>query len=189
MGPLKVRALAIASVLGVIAGLLMPGVLLAQSQEIQSIGVIDAQKIYLEATAVKTLQQNIDRQRDTFQGELREKEKVLREADQELARQRAILSAEAFNKRRKDLETQVSALQNEVRSRKDKLDKVFAEGMRQVRAVLIEVSKEIAEQKKLFLLIEKSSVVLVRPELEHTEEALRMLNQRLPKVTLPTAQN
>ena len=189
MSRLWVRILAIAGVLGVIAGGLAPGASLAQSEEVLGIGVIDAQKIYREATAVKMLQQQIDQQRGVFQDELREKEKVLREADQELARQRAILSSDAFNKRRKDLETQVSALQNEVRSRKDKLDTVFAEGMKQVRAALIEVSKEIADRKKLFLLIEKSAVVLVRPELEHSEEALKMLNQRLPKVTLPTAQN
>ncbi|MEM7225868.1 MAG: OmpH family outer membrane protein [Pseudomonadota bacterium] len=185
---LTARSRALAGAFGLIAGLLLCP-LLAHGQEAQGIGIIDAQRIYREATAVKSLQQQIDQQRDKFQRELREKEKVLRDADQELARQRAILSADAFNKRRKDLETQVSALQSEVRARKDRLDKAFAEGMKQVRAALIEVSREISEQKKLYLLIEKSSVVLVKPELEHTGEALKKLNERLPRVTLPAVQN
>ena len=189
MAPLMARARSFAFLLGLIAGLMAPGAALAQNAEGQGIGVIDAQRIYREATAVKALQQLIDQQRNVFQGELRDKEKALRDADQELARQRTILSADAYSKRRNELEGQVAALQNEVRGRKEKLDKVFAEGMQQVRAALVAVSTEIAEQRKLFLLLEKSSVVLVRPDLELTEEALQKLNQRLPKVTLPAAQN
>ena len=180
---------ALAGALGLAAVLLLPAAAAAQSQEVQGIGIIDAQRIYREASAVKSLQQRIDSQRAAFQSELREQEKQLRDADQELARQRAILSSEAFNKRRKELETKVAALQTDLRNRQAKLDKTFTEGMRQVRGVLIEVSKEIAERNNLFLLLEKSAVVLAKPELEYTEEALKMLDQRLPQVTLPTAQN
>ena len=168
---------------------LLPASVQAQEGAGQGIAVIDAQQIFREAAAVVALQQEIDAKRKAFQQELNTKEKALRDADAELAGQRAILAAEAFAKKRKELETQVVALQNEVRTRRAALDKTFADGMTQVRSALVEVSQEISKEKSLYLVIEKSAVVLVRPELEITAEALKRLNARLPTVAPAAAQN
>ncbi len=54
--------------------------------------------------------------------------------------------------------------------------------MKQVQAALVDISREIAEERRSDLVIEKSAVVLVRPELEITREALERLNQRLPEI-------
>ena len=62
-------------------------------------------------------------------------------------------------------------------------------GMKQVQAALVDISREIAEERKSDLVIEKSAVVLVRPELEITQEALKRLNQRLPEVTPAATQD
>jgi Skp family chaperone for outer membrane proteins len=110
----------------------------------------------------------------------------LREADQELARQRSILSPEAYAKKRGDLEGRIASLQRDARARKRGLDKIFAQGMAQVQAELTEVAKEIAKEWGLDLVLTKTTVVLVRPKFELTEEVLRRLNARLPD--LPAAQ-
>lgn len=151
--------------------------------------VIDTQRIYREAAAVRGLQKKVDDQRSSYQKELRQKEEALRGADQELARQQTILSPEAFAERRRELEEQVAKLQGEVQSRRKDLEKEFALGMKQVQAALVDISREIAEERKSDLVIEKSAVVLVRPELEITQEALKRLNQRLPKIAPPPPQD
>jgi Skp family chaperone for outer membrane proteins len=162
---------------------------LGQDERLLGIVVIDTQRIYREAEAVRELQKRIDDQRSSYQNELRKKEEVLRGDDQELARQRTILSSEAFAEKRRELEEQVAKLQGEVQSRRQDLEKEFALGMKQVQAAMVEISREIAEEHKSDLVIEKSAVVLVRPELEITQEALKRLNQRLPKVALPAPQD
>ena len=110
----------------------------------------------------------------------------MREADRELARQRSILSPEAYAKKRGELEQRVASLQREARNRKRGLDKIFARGMTKVQAELAGVAKEIAEERGLDLILSKATVVLVKAKFELTQEAVRRLNERLPD--LPVAQ-
>ncbi len=151
--------------------------------------VMDTQKIYREAVALKALQQMIDEQRSAYQEELRRKESELREADKELADQREKLSAVIFAERRKELEEAIVTVQRELRIRKRELDKHFSQGLRQLRSVLVEIAQEIAQERNADLVIEKGAVVLVKPELEITQEALGRLNERLPKIDLPLVEN
>jgi Skp family chaperone for outer membrane proteins len=57
--------------------------------------------------------------------------------------------------------------------------------MAQVQQQLTLVTQEIAAERKLDIVLAKATIVLVRPELELTDAALALLNQRLPRVRLP----
>ena len=98
--------------------------------------IIDVQKILRESTAVRQLSQLIEKSREAYQAVLKDKEKELRAADQELSRQRTILTAEVFAQKRKDLEQKVASLQHDVQERKRTLDQTFAAGMSQVQSAL-----------------------------------------------------
>ena len=150
------------------------------------LAIIDVQKVLRDSTAVSALSRKIEEQKVLHQEELREQERALRDADQELARQRSILSPEAYAKKRGELEQRVATLQREARNRKRGLDKVFTQGMIKVQAELARIAKEIAEERGLDLILSKATVVLVKPKFELTQEAVRRLNDRLPD--LPAAQ-
>jgi Skp family chaperone for outer membrane proteins len=150
------------------------------------LAIIDVQKVLRESTAVKALAKNIEEQKGQHQGALREQEQALREADQELVRQRSILSPEAYAIKRGELEQRVGNLQREARNRKRGLDKIFTQGMGIVRAEIGKVAKEIAEELGIDLILSKATVVLVRPNFEMTQEVVRRLNARLPD--LPAVQ-
>ena len=150
------------------------------------LAIIDVQKVLRESTAVKALAKNIEEQKEQHQGELREQEQALREADQELVRQRSILSPEAYADKRGELEQRVGNLQREARNRKRGLDKIFTQGMGIVRAEIGKAAKEIAEELGIDLILSKATVVLVRPKFEMTQEVVRRLNARLPD--LPAVQ-
>ncbi len=150
------------------------------------LAIIDVQKVRSESTAVKALSKRIAEQKAQHQDELRKQERALREADQELARQRSILSPEAYAKKRGELEQRVGTLQREARNRKRGLGKIFAQGIAKVQAELNKVAREIAEERGLDLILSKATVVLVKPKFELTQEAVRRLNARLPD--LPEAQ-
>ena len=132
--------------------------------------IIDVQKILRESTAVRQLSQQIQKSRDDYQAELKGKEQELRTADQELSRQRTILTAEVFAQKRKDLEERVASLQRDVQERKRNLDQTFASGMSQVQSVLAQIAKEIAEERGLDLILSKATVVIVKPAFEHCSE-------------------
>jgi Skp family chaperone for outer membrane proteins len=164
----------------------VPAVPRAQELAPPVLAIIDVQKVRRNSTAVKALSRRIAKQKVQHQDELREQERSLRKADRELTRQRSILSPEAYAKKRGELERRVATLQREAQNRKRGLDKVFAQGMAKVQAELNKVATEIAEERGLDLILSKTTVVLVRPKFELTQEAVQRLNARLPD--LPAAQ-
>ncbi len=161
----------------------------AQGQGAPIIIVIDTQRILRESVAVRSIQKQVGEQRSAYQNALKEKEKALREKDQELMRQSTILSAEVFSQKKRDLEKQVGALQREIQEKRRALDKVFAEGMKEVQAALVDITRDIAKARQADLVLQRATVVYVRPEMEITEEALQKLNASLSSVSLPALQN
>ena len=161
----------------------------AQDSDALVIAIIDMQRILREAIAVQAMQQEIEQRRSRYQTELQKKEEEIRNTDQELLRQRSVLTADVYAKKRQDLERQVAGMQREIQAQRRGLDEIFGQGMNQVRRELVEVVKEIATERGADLVLAKANVVLVRPDLEITDEALERLNVRLERVPLAPAQN
>ena len=106
-----------------------------------------------------------------------------------MARQRAVLSAEAFAAKRKELQEQAYSLQQDFVSRQKEMEEFFGRGIRQVRKALAEVAKEIADERGINLILLKATIVLASRELDITEEALRRLDERLPSVNFAASDN
>ena len=179
---------------GALALLLLAGCLFHQAVAAQDpvgprVAIIDMQLILRESAAVRAMQSELDQLRTRYQGEIKAMEEEIRRASQDLTRQRSVLSAEAYGKRRQELEREVSSLQRSIKEQRRGLDQLFARGMDQVRQALVEVVKEIAQERGADLVLSKANVVLVRPDLEITETAIERLDRRLPEVSLELPQN
>jgi len=159
------------------------------AQEGTVIAILDMERILRDSKAAATLREEIDKQRELHQTTLREQENALRTADQELARQRAVLSAEAFAAKRKELQEQANGLQQGFVSRQKEMEKLFGGGIRQVRQALAEVVKEIADERGISLILLKATIVLASRELDITDEALQRLDERLPSVNFAASDN
>jgi Skp family chaperone for outer membrane proteins len=153
------------------------------------IGILDTQEVLRESLAMKGLSKEIEARRSTFQDELRQREDALRTADQELARQRSILSAEAFAEKRSQLEQQVASLQRQVKTRRKELDQVYGEAVKKVQSALVTIAQQIASEQKLDLVLPKTAVVLVRNDMEITDEVVKRLNETLTDVSVSSPQN
>ncbi len=171
--------------------LVMPSLASAQDETVKPaiIGVLDTQKVLRDSIAMRSLSQQIEARRNSFQEELRKQEDALRAADQELARQRSILAPEAFAEKRSQLEQQVSSLQRQVQTRRKELDRVYGEAVKQVQGALVSIAQKIASERQLDLVLPKTAVVLVRNDMEITDEVVKRLNETLTEVTVPSVQN
>lgn len=174
-----------AAVLLALWGLAAPAALAAQNPLTPSMAIIDVQEVFRESSAIRDLNQKLEAQRSKYREELRKEEEALRAADQELARQRTVLSADAFAKKRGELESMVAKLQREAQQRKRQLDQFFNQGMAEVRQHLNKIATEIAEERDLDMILTKATVVVVRSKFELTGEALKRLNERLPVTSVP----
>jgi len=148
------------------------------------IGIVEVQAIMREATAAKSLQEQIEARRAQYQIEISAEEERLRGVEQELARQRSILSPEAYAKRRRDFEGDVAAVQRIVVDRRRELDQAYAGGVRILQIEVTKIIEEIATKKGITLVLPQAQTLYVDKELRISREVLKLLDERLPDVKL-----
>lgn len=153
------------------------------------IGVIDIQGVLRASTAVQKLSRDVEALRDSTQGDMQDREAALRDADQDLAQRRASLSPEDYARERSALEAEGLELQRHLLEERRRLDQRFSQGMAQIQQVLLRISQDIARENELDLLLSKTTVIIVRPEFDFTDEALQRLNAELSEVPLPADPN
>ncbi len=156
-----------------------------QGQPGIQIAVIDMQKIMSDSKAVQSIQRQIETQREQYQSDLQRREQKLREANEALARERSVLSADAFRQKRRRLEEQVTELQREIQRSKRRLDRNYSQAMRQVQERLVRIVRDLATQQDIDMVLGKATVVIVRPRLDLTDQALKRLNAELSSVDVP----
>jgi outer membrane protein len=154
----------------------------ASAQGLPGVAVMDVQRLLHESSAGKSVQKQLEAQRNTYSQELTKQEKDLRAAEQELNRQRTLISPEAFNGRRRQFEQKVGNLQREAQNRKREFDKMQGAAIRTMEASITEIVQVIASERKLSLILPKNATILHVPELEITEEVMKRLNAKLPSV-------
>jgi Skp family chaperone for outer membrane proteins len=150
--------------------------------------VIDMQKIRRESEAVKSIEQQIQEQKSAYQKDLSEKEKEIREENQSLSKQRTLLAEDVFEKKRQNLRKKLGNFRRDIQTRRKALDQNYSEAMRRVQKKLIEVVRQVASERNLDVVLNKGTVVLVRPDMEITEIALQRLNDQLTSVDVPNIQ-
>jgi outer membrane protein len=147
--------------------------------------VIDYQRILREAKAAQAIRDQVETRRKLYQDQIAKEEQRLHEADKELARQRGILSAEAFAERRSAFETEVAAVQRMVQERRRQLDQVAASSLNEVRSAMIEVVGELSDARGFNLVVPTSGLLLFSPKIDLTDEVLARLDRKLPNVRVP----
>src|SRR5258708_4179455 len=119
--------------------------------------VVDVQEGMRSAAARRSIQQQLDQQRATYQDEVTKKEADLRKAEQDLTQQRLVLAEDAFNQRRREFENRVNEVQRDVQARKRQLDQAFEDNMNKVRTALLDVIEQLAAEAKIALVLPPSN--------------------------------
>jgi Skp family chaperone for outer membrane proteins len=146
------------------------------------VAVVDVQFILQEAAASKNIQKQLEVQRETYQNEISKQEDRLRAVEQELNRQRSVLSPDKFAQKRREFEQQVADVQRTVQARKRVLDQAFNESMTKVRDTVLQMVTEVAGEQKATLVLAKQQVVLAEKSLDLTSAVLERVNRKLPTV-------
>ena len=178
-----------AILLGIAAAVLSIGASsFATAQDrLPSIGIVDVQKILRDSQASRSLRPQIEKLRQNYQTSVRKRETELRKASQELQRQRAILSSQAFAKRRNDYEEMARKAQVDFQQRKRRIDNAYGAAMRVIQKSMVVAAAKIAEERNFDIVLPKSLVLLADQKLDITGEVLRRIDKSLPSVKLETA--
>ncbi len=170
----------------------LPSVVLAQTQIAQAqpspptipskIAVLDLNRVLRDAASVKSVNKQMGAFRDGFQAEIQKERTELKKADQELGRQRQVLSPEAFADERRKFETKVREAQLRADQRIRELENVRNAAMLEVQGALNKVVADLAGERGYTLVIRSTQTVVVDSSLDLTNEVLKRIDKALPTV-------
>ena len=149
--------------------------------------VIDYQRILRDAAAARSIREQIEDRRKAYQEEISKEEQRLHEADKEFAKQRSLLTPEAFAEKRRAFEEDLAEVQQLVQERRRELDRVSAIALNEVKDALIEIVTGMAEERGFNLVLPSSEVLFFARRIDLTEEVLAKLDAMLPKVVVSQA--
>ena len=148
------------------------------------IAVIHVQRILRDSSAVKNISEQVSKYGSSFETEIEKERNNIRSANQELTRQRTILSPDAFAEKRRLFEEKVVKVQRLVQERQRQLDSSRNKAMLQVNKAYTDIVAKIAAEVNLAVILRKSLTVFTVGTLDITDEVLKRLNKKLPSVKI-----
>jgi Skp family chaperone for outer membrane proteins len=159
----------------------------AQAQATK-IAVVDRNLITRESSAARAMRALIETKYQRYQGEIKAAQNALEKARDDLKRQSPQLNQDAIKKRRTEIHQQANDLSRILQIRKGELDQMVNKGMAQIDKVLEEILKILARKHGINMIINATKsqriVLFIDKNLVLTEEALKLLNERLPEVKM-----
>ena len=176
------RRLTFTAALACAAVLLGPSAASVAKVPTPAIAVVDVQLILRDSTAAAGIRDQMEKHQTSFQNEITQQENALRNADQDLAQKKAVLSAEAYQAQVQEFQKKVATLGELVQKRKRQLDEAFGKAMKQVQDALMDVVQQQMKEAGANIVLPRTAVVEVSKEMDITQESLKRLNQKLPSV-------
>jgi len=155
------------------------------------IALINYAGILENSKAGKSVNEQIVSQRETFLAEIRKVQNEIEREAKELEQQQSVLARDVFEAKVKEFRNkQLQAKQTE-NSYRRALDQMQVKGLKAIEEELDKILEAIAEQRGIDIVMKagtpNSLILKARKELFITEDVIKALDAKLPKVTIPPA--
>lgn len=150
----------------------------------ENFGVVDIQLIMRDAKAANSVREQVQKKQKTFQEASDKKEKELQAADQDLAKQRSLLSQEAFEEKYQGFRKKVAEAQKDYQEKRVKLDKALSQALADIQKNVLEIVKDVAKEKKLTAVLPTSQMLYAEESRNITKDVLARLDKQLPKLSV-----
>jgi len=149
-----------------------------------AIGVVNVPKIMQSSKAAVSLRSQLEAKQKAFQSELDAKQKELLAQKQEILKQKDKIDKDAFQKRAKEFQDKEIAATKQIQGKRESLDKAFNASVEEIQKNVIEITKAVATEKKLNLVITSLQVLTSDQSLDITDEVMKRLDAKLPSVAV-----
>lgn len=153
--------------------------------DVLRIGVINLQKINREATVFESIRTQIESYGQRLQTAIQAEEDELRKADRELARQRTILSPEAYAAERQKFEKRIVDFQRTGQKRKQELDAARTQALIEANNIVRNVVNEFAAKNELTIILRADLMAYYAKGLDITDIILERLNATAQTIKVP----
>jgi Skp family chaperone for outer membrane proteins len=176
----------------VACGLLISAALPAAAQDAGKapvIALINYSSILQNSKAGKSVSEQVVKQREIFLAEIKKMQTEIAQEAKELEQQQSVLAKDVFEGKFKDFRRkELQAKQTENGYRRA-LDQMQAKGLKVIEEDLDNILQVIAEERGIDIIMKagtRNSIILkARKELFITDDVIKALDKKLPKVTIP----
>lgn len=148
------------------------------------IRVVDVEYILTKSKASLSVQKQVEQKRKVFLDNVKKKEAALIQQQKDIEKGREKLSQEEFIKKAKGFEKQRIETRNTIQKEKIALDKSYAAAMTKITDTIVTVTQEIANEKKIDLVVTRQNIIVGSMALDITKDVMDRLNKKLPKLSL-----
>lgn len=182
------------AVCAVAGGLLLSGGTQAMAQasgKAPVIALINYASILEKSKAGKSVNEQIVSQRETYLAEIKKVQNEIEQEAKELEQQQSVLARDVFEAKVKEFRNkQLQAKQTE-NSYRRALDQMQVKGLRAIEEELDKILEALAEERGIDIVMKagtpNSLILKARKELFITDDVIKALDAKLPKVTIPPA--
>tara|TARA_B100000745_G_scaffold150769_1_gene98574 strand:+ start:1388 stop:1969 length:582 start_codon:yes stop_codon:yes gene_type:complete len=155
-----------------------------QSRTIK-LGVVDLNEITRKSLMSKDIARQIDSKRRAFRDEIKNEEEKLRLDNDELQKQRVLLSPQALQEKFRALQQRQTALQRKVQQRNQEFIRLRSFATREFEKERAKAVMDVTKKHKFTLVIRRREVVVRADFLDITGLVLETLNKRKTKFNIP----
>ena len=155
---------------------------IADSYPNTSIGVLDLNKVLLDAKAAKNAAEEIDKIAKGIEEELIDSDEEIIKEQNKLIEAQSIMAPEAFELKRKEYEEKVQNYNIERQNKLISVEKLVESSRNEILDKLKPILEEMSETKGITVILEKSTVLLNAETMDITDDVIKALNKELPKI-------
>ncbi|EOA62659.1 OmpH family outer membrane protein [Anaplasma phagocytophilum] len=162
------------------------GVNAASGTEDRPVLFVDSDRVLSEALVAKDIRAQLDRRRTEMQGAFAHRGEKLRKEEEDLVKQKGILSSEAFEVKVMEFRQAVEAMNKDVETKMSELEVMYGNAIAQVYDKIQKISELQAAEKgaSVVLFMSRGQASYVDEKADITEKILETLNKDLSRVSL-----
>lgn len=146
--------------------------------------VVDIQALLQKSKAAQMVRQQIEQKGAEYRKEIAHQEQLLHAEQDALQREQPKLSPAALNKKGREFQQKVTALNRSVEGKRTALEKSNAEAFTKIQTAMLKIIADLAKQRQANLVFQRSDLVLFDKKFDVTDEVLQSLDKDLPSVTV-----
>ncbi len=149
------------------------------------IGIVDVPEIQRDSTAFNQVREEIEKRRQKLNDDLQREQVAWRDAQQQLANQRATLPPDQLRQRERDLQDRITESQRIFRERSRAIEQAAQGALMQIEQALAQVIQQVAASRSVNIVMPRPIIILSDPAFDMTAEVAAQFNRQLRAVNIP----
>jgi outer membrane protein len=146
--------------------------------------VVDIQRIMRESLAAKDLKAELESKKNQYQTSINaKKDKLTKEMD-DLVKQKNVLAKDALAEKQKSFVAERDAVIKDARDKQISFDNAYKNALGEIQKAVQSIIEDMAKEQGFNMAIPTSQLIYASGDFDVSNEVLKRLDKKLPKVSL-----